>query len=114
MLRSLNLLLGFSKPVETDFKQIAINANYRIKCGNSSLAERQRIEIAEKFEEASVMGSNEITMPVNIHPKVLQDLLAVGYTVVDGTLDDYHNAGGNVVQFRQIPCKIIKLPPDST
>ncbi|TXG85644.1 MAG: hypothetical protein E6R13_01950 [Spirochaetes bacterium] len=109
MLKAISQYFGFSKPIETDFRQIAINTNYKLECGNSNLEEKQRVEIAEKFEEASDRGSNEITMP-NLHPNVSRDLLAIGYTISDGKCSDYHRIGGNVVEFREIPCKIIKLP----
>jgi hypothetical protein len=113
MLKTLLQYVGFSKPIDTDLKRVATDANYKINSGNRELEARQRIKIAEKFAEAADIGSNEITFSMYIHPFVERDLLTVGYTIRDGKCDDYRNVGGNV-EFREIPCKIIKLPPNST
>lgn len=106
--------LSKSATEPVDFKQIATNANYNLKRNDTQFEQNQRQKIKQMFKEASDMGSDEIEFTTKIHPNIVKDLTSVGYTIKDGMSHGEHRVGGNVVEFRDIPCKIIKLPPDST
>jgi len=103
----------FSGSTNPDFKQLAINCQYNVLRTHNNTETYQRHKIAQMFEEASNHGSDEIAFNGIIEPSVISESTSIGYTIKDGTTNDYHNIGGNTVEFREIPCKIIKLPSDS-